>query len=90
VITPGRLVNTVTIEKMKAGISIPRNPILIKFMQNYRYADQLGRGIPMILKQVEKMPGYSFDLIEDEDRLFAALNIPEKTVINNFQKQTLE
>ncbi len=47
IISPGRLANTVTIEKMKAGISIPRNPILLKFMQTFRYADQLGRGIPL-------------------------------------------
>ena len=75
VITPGRLINTVTIEKMKAGISILRNPLLMKFMQNYRYADQLGRGIPMILKQVEKMSGHNINFYENEERFFSVLSL---------------
>ena len=29
IISPGRLVNTVTIDKMKVGISVPRNPLII-------------------------------------------------------------
>jgi ATP-dependent DNA helicase RecG len=46
--SPGRLPNTVTIEKMKAGVSYATNPILLKFMENLRYIDKLGRGIPMV------------------------------------------
>lgn len=77
VITPGRLVNSVTVEKMKVGISICRNPMILKFMQNYRYADQLGRGIPMIVRKVEKMPGFGFQLQEEEDRFSAIVTMPE-------------
>lgn len=51
--SPGRLPNTVTIEKMKIGISYARNPFLVKYMENLRYIDQLGRGIPMILKSMK-------------------------------------
>lgn len=47
--SPGRLPNTVTIEKMKIGVSYSRNPFLVKYMENLRYIDQLGRGIPMII-----------------------------------------
>jgi ATP-dependent DNA helicase RecG len=46
--SPGRLPNSVTIEKMKAGVSFALNPVLLKFMQNLRYIDKLGRGIPMV------------------------------------------
>jgi ATP-dependent DNA helicase RecG len=46
--SPGRLPNAVTIEKMKAGVSFALNPVLLKFMQNLRYIDKLGRGIPMV------------------------------------------
>ncbi len=74
---PGRLANTVTIEKMKAGISIPRNPILLKFMQTYRYADQLGRGIPMIMRAVQKMPGFDIELKERDEQFLAVLKFPE-------------
>ena len=51
--SPGRLPNTVTIEKMKIGVSYARNPFLVKYMENMRYIDQLGRGIPMILKNMK-------------------------------------
>ena len=50
--SPGRLPNTVTIEKMKIGVSFARNPFLVKYMENMRYIDQLGRGIPMIIKSM--------------------------------------
>jgi len=77
IITPGRLVNSVTIEKMKAGISIPRNPLIIKYMQNFKYSDQLGRGIPMILRKVKEMPGYEIEFKEEEDRFLAILHLPQ-------------
>ena len=77
VISPGRLMNSVTIEKMKAGTSIVRNPVLMKFMQNYRYADQLGRGIPMILKTLQKMPGHDIEFKEEEDYFITKLTFPE-------------
>jgi ATP-dependent DNA helicase RecG len=51
--SPGRLPNTVTIEKMKIGVSYARNPFLVKYMENLRYIDQLGRGIPMIIKTMQ-------------------------------------
>ena len=46
--SPGRLPNTVTVEKMKVGVSYTSNPVLLKFMENLRYIDKLGRGIPMV------------------------------------------
>lgn len=51
--SPGRLPNTVTIEKMKIGVSYARNPFLVKYMENLRYIDQLGRGIPMIFREMK-------------------------------------
>lgn len=50
--SPGRLPNTVTTEKMKVGVSFARNPFLVKYMENMRFIDQLGRGIPMIIKNM--------------------------------------
>jgi ATP-dependent DNA helicase RecG len=52
--SPGRLPNTVTVEKMKAGVSYAVNPILLKFMENLRYIDKLGRGIPMVYQSALK------------------------------------
>jgi ATP-dependent DNA helicase RecG len=53
-ISPGRLPNTVTIEKLKAGVSYASNPILVKFMDNLRYVEHLGRGLPMVYQEIRK------------------------------------
>lgn len=53
-ISPGKLPNTVTIEKLKVGVSYAVNPVIFKFMENLRYIDKLGRGIPMVCKEAEK------------------------------------
>ncbi len=56
--SPGRLPNSVTIQKMKVGVSAMRNPFLVKYMENLNYIDRLGRGIPMILKEMKKVNGF--------------------------------
>lgn len=40
---------------MKIGVSYAKNPFLVKNMENMRYSDQLGRGIPMIMKTVKDL-----------------------------------
>jgi ATP-dependent DNA helicase RecG len=54
-ISPGRLPNTVTIEKLKNGVSYAVNPIIVKFMENLRYIDKLGRGIPMVCHETRRL-----------------------------------
>lgn len=49
-ISPGRLPNTVSIEKLSCGVSYSVNPIIVKFIENLRYIDKLGRGLPMVCK----------------------------------------
>ncbi|EIC20226.1 RNA-binding domain-containing protein [Thiorhodovibrio frisius] len=51
VISPGRLPNTVTIEKLRCGVSYAVNPVLVKFMENLRFIDKLGRGLPMVYRE---------------------------------------
>lgn len=51
IISPGRLPNTVTIEKLKVGVSYSINPVIVKFMENLGYIDRLGRGIPMVYRE---------------------------------------
>jgi ATP-dependent DNA helicase RecG len=48
--SPGQLPNTLTLEKIRYGNSAPRNIFLVKYLDNMRYFDGLGRGIPMIIK----------------------------------------
>jgi len=51
VISPGRLPNTITIEKLRYGVSFAVNPVIVKFMENLNYIDQLGRGLPMVFHE---------------------------------------
>ena len=44
------LVNAcVHLEKLKRGVSYAVNPVILKFMENLRYIDKLGRGLPCAL-----------------------------------------
>jgi ATP-dependent DNA helicase RecG len=54
VISPGKLPNTVTLEKIRAGVSYSRNLVILKYLENLRYIDKLGRGIPMIINETQK------------------------------------
>ncbi len=54
-ISPGRLPNTVTVAKLRSGVSYASNPVLLKFMDNLRYIDRLGRGFPMIYREMQQI-----------------------------------
>jgi ATP-dependent DNA helicase RecG len=74
-ISPGRLPNTVTIEKLKAGVSYAINPILVKFMENFSYMDSLGRGLPMVYQEIQKLGQEAvFKEIGEEFRVIVPLN----------------
>ena len=53
-ISPGRLPNTVTPDKLKSGVSYAVNPVIVKFMENLKYIDKLGRGLPMVYREAMK------------------------------------
>lgn len=73
-ISPGKLPNTVTIEKIKDGVSYAVNPVIVKFMENLRYIDKLGRGIPMICKEAEKLnKNVTFKEIGEEFKIILEL-----------------
>ena len=44
--SPGRLPNTLTLEMVQTGASFARNPVLMKFVENYGYVEHLGLGVP--------------------------------------------
>ena len=71
--SPGRLPNTVTVEKMKIGTSFARNPFLLKYMENLRYVDRLGRGIPMIIRQMKNLVGKEPGLEEKGEEFWLTL-----------------
>jgi ATP-dependent DNA helicase RecG len=73
VISPGSLPNSVTVEKMKVSYSIHRNPLIVKFMENLRYLDGLGRGVPMIFREMKKLNAPTPEIIVDDSQVKLAL-----------------
>ncbi|MBU1487861.1 putative DNA binding domain-containing protein [bacterium] len=69
--SPGRPPNTMTVEKMKAMISMPRNPMLLQFMYDYHYIERLGRGIPMIFEEMRKLNVEPEIRIEEEETILS-------------------
>ena len=53
--SPGRLPNTVSVEKLAKGVSAIRNPVIMRFLSNLRYMDRLGRGLPMVCKAAKDL-----------------------------------
>ncbi len=51
--SPGRLPNTLSLEKILTGNSAPRNQFLLKYLDNMKYIDGLGRGVPMIARETK-------------------------------------
>lgn len=76
-ISPGRLPNTVTVEKLWSGVSYASNPVIVKFMDNLRYMDRLGRGFPMIYREMKAL-GLNVSVREFGEELRVVLSLVEK------------
>ena len=59
--SPGRLPNTLNIEKIMTGNSAPRNHFLLKYLDNLKFIDGLGRGVPMIKQEMAERASYQED-----------------------------
>lgn len=69
-ISPGRLPNSVSIAKLLMGVSYAVNPIIVKSMENLRYRDRLGRGLPMVWQTARKnQREIRFEEISEEFRV---------------------
>jgi ATP-dependent DNA helicase RecG len=74
VISPGRLPNTVTVDKMRAGYRASRNELIKEVLRDYRYIEATGLGVPRkIVQGMRAHNGTEPDLIEDEDRFIVRL-----------------
>ena len=68
IISPGRLQNSMTIEKMIAGRRYPRNPLIMEILRDYGYVDS--RGIrTKIIPLMKKINGVDPIFEADEDYL---------------------
>jgi len=67
VISPGKLPNTVTIERMKAGCRYTRNELIKEVLRDYQYVEATGLGVPRkIIAGMRAHNGTEPDLIEEE------------------------
>jgi ATP-dependent DNA helicase RecG len=74
VISPGRLPNTITPERMRAGTRAARNQLLKDIMGDYNYMEHRGLGVPRkIIKLMREQNDTEPDLIENGDRFIVRL-----------------
>ena len=72
--SPGRLPNTVTVEKIRAGIRYARNQTLVNIMRDYGYMDARGMGVRnKIIPGMLEHNGTEPDLIAEENRFTVRL-----------------
>lgn len=74
VISPGRLPNGVTVEKMKEGLRVARNELLKEILRDYGYVEHFGMGVRnRIIESMRAHNGTEPDLIEEEHRFIVRL-----------------
>ena len=74
IISPGRLPNTVTVDKMRAGYRASRNELIKDVLRDYRYIEATGLGVPRrIINGMRAHNGTEPDLIEEADRFLVRL-----------------
>ncbi len=75
VISPGRLPNGVTVEKMKEGVvRVARNELLKEILRDYGYIEHYGMGVrSRIIESMQRHNGTEPDLVEEDDRFIVRL-----------------
>lgn len=74
IISPGRLPNGITPDRMRAGCRAARNQLLRDFMGDYDYLEHMGMGIPRkIILGMQKHNHTVPELVEDQERFILRL-----------------
>jgi len=74
IISPGRLPNGITPERMRTGCRAARNQLLKDVMRDYRYLEHMGMGVPRkIIIGMMAHNGSVPDLIEEQERFILRL-----------------
>lgn len=69
IISPVRLPNGITPERMRAGTRTSRNQLLKDVMRDYRYLEHMGMGIPRkIIRGMRSHNNTEPELIEEQER----------------------
>lgn len=82
IISPGRLPNTVTVDKMRAGYRATRNELIKEVLRDYGYVEATGLGVPRkIIAGMRQHNGTEPGLVEEESRFVVRLwKLPQNTV----------
>jgi ATP-dependent DNA helicase RecG len=74
IISPGRLPNTVTVDKMRSGYRATRNELIKEVLRDYRYVDARGLGVPRkIVRLMREVNETDPELVEKDDRFVVRL-----------------
>jgi ATP-dependent DNA helicase RecG len=74
IISPGRLPNTVTVDKMRSGYRATRNELIKEVLRDYGYVEARGLGVPRkIIRLMVEVNGREPDLVEEDDRFVVGL-----------------
>ncbi len=74
VVSPGRLPNGITPERMRAGTRAARNQLLKDVMKDYGYLEHMGMGVPRkIIRGMKEHNQTDPDLMEDNERFLVRL-----------------
>ena len=74
IISPGRLPNGITPERMRAGTRAARNQLLKDMMRDYGYLEHMRMGVPRkIVRGMKEHNGTDPDLVEENERFTVRL-----------------
>ena len=74
IVSPGRLPNTVTPDKMRSGFRYARNQTLVQVMRDYGYVENRGMGVRRkIIPGMLDHNGTAPDLVEEDERFILRL-----------------
>ena len=74
IVSPGRLPNGITPDRMRTGCRAARNQLIKDVMRDYGYLEHMGMGVPRkIVKGMREHNGTEPDLVEDEERFIVRL-----------------
>lgn len=74
IVSPGRLPNGITSERMRTGVRAARNPLLKGVMRDYGYLEHMGIGMPgKIILGMREHNQTEPDLIEQNERFILRL-----------------
>jgi len=75
IISPGRLPNGITPERMRVGCRAARNQLIKDVMRDYGYLEHMGMGVPRkIIKSMLEHNGTQPDLVEDGEQFIVRLH----------------